>query len=164
MRGDRNGCAADYTNYYQYGGNLSTCKGHNFWTDGVLASQTIKMQIANNGICMTVPLYVCNSANSKSFQTITGAVTIGAYGTCTLLYLSTSIAGTYIINASFGAQGLDIYGGMLIVVANGGSFRVVTNGSGTRAAITLSGCAVQLTNALGVTLDSSAQALYVGAL
>jgi hypothetical protein len=164
MRGDRNGCVSDWTNYYQYGGNLSTCKGHNFWTDGLLASQTIKMQIANNGICMTVPLYVCNSSNSRSFQTIAGGAVIGPYGTCTLLYLSTALAGTYIINASFGAQGLDIYGGMLIVVANGGSFRVVTNGSGTRAAITLSGCAVQLTNALGVTLDSNAHALFIGAL
>jgi hypothetical protein len=164
LRGDRTGCVADFTNYYQYGGNLSTGKGHNFWTDGVLASQTIKMQIANNGICMTVPLYVCNSTNSRSFQTIAGGNVIGPYGTCTLLYLSTALAGTYIINASFGPQGIDIYGGMLIVVANGGSFRVITNGSGTRSAITLSGCAVQLTNALGVTLEASAQALFIGGL
>jgi hypothetical protein len=164
LRGDRTGCVADFTNYYQYGGNLSTGKGHNFWTDGVLASQTIKMQIANNGICMTVPLYVCNSTNSRSFQTIAGGAVIGPFGTCTLLYLSTALAGTYIINASFGPQGLDIYGGMLIVVANGGSFRTITNGSGTRSNITLSGCAVQLTNALGVTLEASAQALFVGGL
>jgi energy-coupling factor transporter ATP-binding protein EcfA2 len=83
MRGDRTGCVADFTNYYQYGGNLSTGKGHNFWTDGVLASQTIKMQIANNGICMTVPLYVC--ANGSAFGTaasIGQAMTIQAASNC----------------------------------------------------------------------------------
>ena len=83
MRGDRTGCIADFTNYYQYGGNLSTGKGHNFWTDGVLASQTIKMQIANNGICMTVPLFVC--ANGSAFGTAAGsgqAMTIQAGSNC----------------------------------------------------------------------------------
>jgi hypothetical protein len=83
LRGDRTGCVADFTNYYQYGGNLSTGKGHNFWTDGVLASQTIKMQIANNGICITVPLYVCT--NGSAFGTATGsgqAMTIQAGSNC----------------------------------------------------------------------------------
>jgi hypothetical protein len=83
LRGDRNACVSDWTNYYQYGGNLSTGKGHNFWTDGLLANQTIKMQIANNGICMTVPLYVCT--NGSAFGTATGsgqAMTIQAGSNC----------------------------------------------------------------------------------
>jgi hypothetical protein len=54
MRGNRSGIADDYTNYYQYGGNLSNGKGHLFWTGGVLASQTLKMQIADNGIQVSV--------------------------------------------------------------------------------------------------------------
>jgi hypothetical protein len=54
MRGNRNGVASDYTNYHQYGGNLSTGKGHLFWTDGTLHNQTLKMQIANDGIQVSV--------------------------------------------------------------------------------------------------------------
>ena len=54
IRGNRAGTAADYTNYYQYGGNLSTGKGHLFWTGGVLSSQTLKMQIADDGIQVSV--------------------------------------------------------------------------------------------------------------
>jgi hypothetical protein len=42
--------AIDRTNYYQYGGTLSGGKGHRFMTGGVKASQTEKMQIANDGV------------------------------------------------------------------------------------------------------------------
>ena len=55
-RGDRNGAAADYTNYYQYGGTLANGVGHKFWTGGVLASQTLKMQIADDGTYIAGPL------------------------------------------------------------------------------------------------------------
>jgi hypothetical protein len=48
LRGDRTGTSSDYTNYYQYGGNISTGKGHKFWTGGVLASQTLKLHIADD--------------------------------------------------------------------------------------------------------------------
>jgi hypothetical protein len=54
FRGNRQGVAGDYTSYYQYGGDLSTGKGHLFYTGGELASQTLKMQIANNGIQVSV--------------------------------------------------------------------------------------------------------------
>jgi len=48
MRGDRNGTASDYTNYYQYGGNIADGKGHKFWTGGVLASQSLRFHIGND--------------------------------------------------------------------------------------------------------------------
>jgi hypothetical protein len=49
MRGNRDGTAQNYTSYYQYGGTLADGKGHMFYTGGDLASQTLKMQIADNG-------------------------------------------------------------------------------------------------------------------
>lgn len=48
LRGDRAGSAADYTNYYQYGGTISAGKGHKFWTGGVLSSQTLKFHIGDD--------------------------------------------------------------------------------------------------------------------
>jgi len=104
------------------------------------------------------------SIRSTNFITITGGATIGPNATATVLTLSSSISGVYIINANFGIQGNQVYGSTLIVVANGGSFRIVTNGSGSSAALTLSGANVQLTNALGVPLDSTASAILIGNL
>lgn len=63
MRGDRSGAAADYTNYYQYGGNISTGKGHKFWTGGVLANQTLKFHIADD--------YTYNTGNMTIGGTLT---------------------------------------------------------------------------------------------
>ena len=48
MRGDRGASVGDWTNYYQYGGNISAGKGHKFWTGGVLANQTLKFHIADD--------------------------------------------------------------------------------------------------------------------
>jgi Chaperone of endosialidase len=63
MRGDRTGAQADYTNYYQYGGNISAGKGHKFWTGGVLASQTLKFHIADD--------YTYNTGNMTVGGTLT---------------------------------------------------------------------------------------------
>ena len=50
MRGDRNGTAANYTNYYQYGGGLAAGLGHRFWTGGALAAQTERFRISDDGV------------------------------------------------------------------------------------------------------------------
>lgn len=42
----------DATTYYEYGGNLAQGKGHRFYTGGFIGNQTLKMQIANDGIYM----------------------------------------------------------------------------------------------------------------
>ena len=98
-----------------------------------------------------------------NFRTARASATIPASGTATVLTLNSSIAGTYIVSASFGAQGNQIYGGMAIVVANAGSFRLQYDGSGSRCGITLSGANVQITNALGIQLDATVSVLYIGA-
>jgi hypothetical protein len=104
-----------------------------------------------------------NTVIATGFQTLRGTNTVPASGTATVLTLSSSVAGTYFISASFGAQGNAIYGGMAIVVANAGSFRLQYDGSGTRCTITLSGANVQITNALGIPLTATVQATYVSA-
>jgi hypothetical protein len=50
LRGNRDGTAIDQSNYHQVGGTLSSGLGHKFWVGGVLASQTLKMQIASDGV------------------------------------------------------------------------------------------------------------------
>jgi hypothetical protein len=100
--------------------------------------------------------------NAANFRTITNSATIPGSSTATILTLSSSITGTYYITADFGGQGNAIYSGMLIVVANAGSFRIVTNGSGTSSALTLSGANVQILNPLGVALTAYAAAMFVG--
>ena len=52
LRGDQAGTTADMTSYYQYGGTLASGLGHRFFTGGVVASQTEKMRISNDGIYM----------------------------------------------------------------------------------------------------------------
>jgi len=49
IRGDRSGTAGDYTNYYQHSGTLADGRGHKFWGGGVLANQTLKFQISDDG-------------------------------------------------------------------------------------------------------------------
>jgi hypothetical protein len=97
-----------------------------------------------------------------NFRSLYATATIGAGATTTILTLSSSATGVYIVQANFGGQGNQIYGGMLIVVANLGSFRIVTNGSGSSCALTLSGADVQITNAIGVPLDATGTAILIG--
>jgi hypothetical protein len=97
-----------------------------------------------------------------NFRSLTGGATIGANATATILTLSSTATGVYIVNANFGGQGNNIYGGVLIVVANAGSFRIVTNGGGSNSTLSMSGANVQITNALGASLDATATAIFIG--
>jgi len=99
--------------------------------------------------------------SAVNFRTLFGAGSVPGLGTATVLTLSSGVQGVYIVQANFGAQGSDIYTGVLIVAANAGSFRIVTNGSGTNSVMTLSGANVQLTNAIGSALDFSASAILI---
>jgi hypothetical protein len=53
IKGDRDGVSSNYINYHEYGGNLADGFGHKFWTSGGLASQTLKLHIANDGTYIT---------------------------------------------------------------------------------------------------------------
>jgi len=97
-----------------------------------------------------------------NFRSIYNIAVIGASATETILTLSSTATGVYIINVNFGGQGNEIYGGMLIVVANLGSFRIVTNGGGSSSTLSMSGANVQITNAVGVPLDATASAIFIG--
>ncbi len=55
LRADRNGTVLNYTNYYQYGGTLAEGLGHKFWTGGDLSIQSLRFQVADNGV------YVANN-------------------------------------------------------------------------------------------------------
>ena len=107
-------------------------------------------------------LQVNGTTKATNYTTITNQATIPASSTATILTLSSTVNGVYIVQANFGSQGNAVYGSALIVVANYGSFRIVTNGSGASAALTLSGANVQITNALGSALDSYASAILIG--
>ena len=103
-----------------------------------------------------------SSVTAANHITISNSASIAASTTATILTLSTSVTGVYIVQANFGAQANAAYGSTLIVVANLGSFRIVTNGSGASAALTLSGANVQIANALGSPLTAYASAILVG--
>jgi hypothetical protein len=107
-------------------------------------------------------LQVNGTTNSSNYRTISNSATIPGSGTATILTLSNTATGVYIVNANFGPQGNQAYGGTLIIVANAGSFRVVTNGSGTSCSLTLSGNNVQITNPIGAPLDATANAILIG--
>jgi len=96
-----------------------------------------------------------------NFRSLSSVVTVPASSTVTLLTLSSTINGVYIISGNLGAQGNQIYGGMLIVVANYGSFRIVTDGSGSSCSLTLSGANVRITNPVGSALDGFGSAILV---
>ena len=98
---------------------------------------------------------------AANFRTLSNSGSIPAVSTATVLTLSATALGVYIVQANFGAQGSEIYTGALIVAANAGSFRVITNGSGTNSAMTLSGANVQLANAIGSALDFTASAILI---
>jgi hypothetical protein len=106
-------------------------------------------------------LQVNGTTISSNYRTINNGATIPGSGTATILTLSNSATGVYIVNANFGGQGNQIYGGMLIIVANAGSFRIVTNGSGSSCSLTLSGNNVQITNPIGAALDATANAILI---
>ncbi|NBX50918.1 hypothetical protein EBT25_13550, partial [bacterium] len=122
---------------------------------------------ANGDYLVGTTTDVGSSSNTKkvvggNFRTFQNTATIPALSTATILTLSSSVTGVYIVNANFGPQGNAIYGGMLIVVANNGSFRIVTNGSGASSALTMSGANVQITNALGSPLDATGSVMFIG--
>lgn len=49
-------------NYYSFGGTIANGLGHKFYTNGAKASQTLKLQIANDGVFVLGPLTI-TSAN-----------------------------------------------------------------------------------------------------
>jgi hypothetical protein len=97
-----------------------------------------------------------------NFKTFSNSGSIAGSTTATVLTLSSSVLGVYIVQANFGSQANEIYTGMLIIAANANSFRIVTNGSGTNSVMTLSGANVQLANAIGSALDFTASAIFIG--
>jgi len=128
---------------------------------------TEKMRLTNAGNFLVGTTSFASSSPitagllAGNFRSLYGSAAVAGLATATILTLSSSAVGTYIIQANFGAQGAEIYGGMLIVVANAGSFRVVTNGSGTNCVLTLSGANVQITNAIGSALDATGSAILI---
>ena len=134
-----------------------------FWTGG-----SERARITNDGDLLvgttsfTSSTTVSNGVFGGNFRSLRSNATIPASSTATVITLSSSVTGVYIVNANFGATGNAIYGGMLIVVANAGSFRIVTNGGGSSSALSMSGANVQITNALGSPLDAVASAVFIG--
>jgi hypothetical protein len=64
LRADRNGTVLNYTNYYQYGGTLADGLGHKFWTGGDLSIQSLRFQIADNGVYVANNLFVGTTTDS----------------------------------------------------------------------------------------------------
>ena len=114
----------------------------------------------SNTVC--APTFRGGSFNGTNYTTISSQGTISASSTATILTLSSSAVGVYIVQGNFGGQGNAAYGSTLIVVANLGDFRIVTNGSGSNSCLTLSGANVQIQNVLGVSLDAYASAILIG--
>jgi len=52
------------TNYYQYGGTLAAGKGHRFYTDSSIQSQSLRLQIANDGCYFSGPVGIGTLAPS----------------------------------------------------------------------------------------------------
>jgi len=130
-------------------------------------SNTERMRITSTGIScfacqVCAPSFRGGSFNGTNYTTITNQATIPSTCTSTILTLSSSTVGVYIVQGNFGGQGNAAYGSTLIVVANLGDFRIVTNGSGSNSCLTLSGANVQIQNVLGVSLDAYASAILIG--
>jgi hypothetical protein len=70
IRGNRDGVATDYTNHYQYGGTLASGRGHLFWTGGLLASQTLKLQIADDGVYMSGNVGIGTNSPSHKLEVV----------------------------------------------------------------------------------------------
>ena len=64
MRADRNGTVLNYTNYYQYGGTLADGLGHKFWTGGDISIQSLRFQVADNGVYVANNLFVGTTTDS----------------------------------------------------------------------------------------------------
>ncbi len=64
LRADRNGTVLNYTNYYQYGGTLADGLGHKFWTGGDLSIQSLRFQVADNGVYVANNLFVGTTTDS----------------------------------------------------------------------------------------------------
>jgi|GEM_PF-1590290 len=77
FRGDRNGTAGNFTNYYQYGGTIAGGYGHKFWTGGLIASQTLKMQIADDGVYFTGNVGIGTTAPNSPLQVSFPAADLG---------------------------------------------------------------------------------------
>lgn len=77
LRGDRNSVFQNYTNYYQYGGTLAGGFGHKFWTGGVLADQTLKMQIADDVVYIANNTLIGTTTNSGYKLDVNGSGRFG---------------------------------------------------------------------------------------
>jgi len=139
-------------------------------TDLILGTnQTMNLKIASGGaatfsstLAVTGAATFSSTVTATNYTTIRATATIPASSTATILTLSSSVTGVYIVNANFNGQGNNVYGGMLIVVANAGSFRIITNGGGTSSVLSLSGANVQIANAIGSALDATGTAVLIG--
>jgi hypothetical protein len=132
------------------------------------AAQTERMRIDSSGNLLVGTTSINGSSSNTvdivggNFKTFSNSGSIAGSTTATVLTLSSSVLGVYIVQANFGSQANEIYTGMLIIAANANSFRIVTNGSGTNSVMTLSGANVQLANAIGSALDFTASAIFIG--
>ena len=57
------------TSYYEYGGTLAAGDGHKFFTGGLKASQTLKLQIADDGVSIPGDLTVGGIVTAQEFHT-----------------------------------------------------------------------------------------------
>ena len=133
----------------------------------IATNDTVRMSITSAGIAcfactVCAPSFRGGSFNGTNYTTITNQATIPSSCTSTILTLSSSAVGVYIVQGNFGGQGNTAYGSTLIVVANSGAFRIVTNGSASNSCLTLSGANVQIQNVLGISLDAYASAILIG--
>jgi hypothetical protein len=144
---------------------LSSDGGFIAFGTGTTGTERARIDTSGNLLVGTTSATVNATQTAKvvggNFRSLSSIVTVPASSTVTLLTLSSTINGVYIISGNLGSQGNQIYGGMLIVVANTGSFRIVTNGSGSSCSLTLSGANVQITNPVGSALDGFGSAILV---
>ncbi len=86
----------DVVNYYSFGG--TGAKGHRFFTGGVKASQTLKLQIANDFVTSSIPL--------AGSGTGTSVANVGANscGTTAATIAGNQISGVITVGATSGTQ------------------------------------------------------------
>ena len=77
FRGDQAGTVANETSYYQYGGTLAAGLGHRFFTGGLIASQTEKMRISDDGIYMAGNVGIGTASPGKKLD-VQGSAKFGA--------------------------------------------------------------------------------------
>lgn len=76
LRADRNGTVLNYTNYYQYGGTLAEGLGHKFWTGGDLSIQSLRFQVADNGVYIANNLLVGTTTDAGYKLDVNGSARI----------------------------------------------------------------------------------------